>query len=286
MKESAIHGHTLTEYGGQLDVAGDYSESAQRFAEAAAVFRRIGDKFGETTALWNQSDVTVALGPGALDQAARLAEEALGAAREVGNADRIALTLCGVAQIDLLQRMPRHARDHLLEALDLVEPIGFMYSLADVLVGFAGVAELLGDPPGGARLLGAATSVLAGLGGERFFHHRMYEHVSARLGGEALRQARTDGAGLTIEAAIAAARAVAAIEPIPGTREDKPNHGLSPRELDVLQLLSDGASNQEIADKLFISRLTVKNHVTGILTKLNVSSRTAAVSYAHRHGLV
>jgi DNA-binding NarL/FixJ family response regulator len=113
----------------------------------------------------------------------------------------------------------------------------------------------------------------------------MYEHVSARLDGEELRQARTDGARMTLDEAIAAARAVAAMESA-ATRVRPSDHGLSPRELEVLQLLSDGASNQEIADKLFISRLTVKNHVTGILTKLNVSSRTAAVSYAHRHGLV
>ncbi len=62
--------------------------------------------------------------------------------------------------------------------------------------------------------------------------------------------------------------------------------GLSPRELDVLRLLVDGLTNQEIASALFISRRTVENHVASILGKLELGSRTAAVAWAIRHGLV
>jgi predicted ATPase/DNA-binding NarL/FixJ family response regulator len=60
---------------------------------------------------------------------------------------------------------------------------------------------------------------------------------------------------------------------------------LSPRELEVLRLLADGLTNQEIADAIFVSRRTVATHVDHILTKLDVRSRTAAVAYAIRHGL-
>ncbi len=55
---------------------------------------------------------------------------------------------------------------------------------------------------------------------------------------------------------------------------------LSPREYEVLQLLAAGESNQAIADKLVIVERTVKSHVTNILRKLNVSSRTQAVARA------
>ena len=61
---------------------------------------------------------------------------------------------------------------------------------------------------------------------------------------------------------------------------------LSPRELDVLRLVVDGRSNQEIATALFISRPTVANHVASILSKLGVDSRTAAATWAVRQGLV
>ena len=61
---------------------------------------------------------------------------------------------------------------------------------------------------------------------------------------------------------------------------------LSKREHEVLRLLVEGKTNQEIATALFISPHTVTNHVTSILSKLNLESRTAAATYALRHGLV
>ncbi|MDQ3657517.1 MAG: LuxR C-terminal-related transcriptional regulator [Chloroflexota bacterium] len=64
-----------------------------------------------------------------------------------------------------------------------------------------------------------------------------------------------------------------------------PPHGLSPREVDVLRLLVDGHSNRAIGDCLSISERTVEAHVQHILAKLEVESRTAAATYAVRHGL-
>jgi DNA-binding NarL/FixJ family response regulator len=60
---------------------------------------------------------------------------------------------------------------------------------------------------------------------------------------------------------------------------------LSPRELEVLQLIAAGLTNGEIATRLVISQHTVHRHVTNILRKLGVSSRVAATAYAHQHGL-
>lgn len=59
---------------------------------------------------------------------------------------------------------------------------------------------------------------------------------------------------------------------------------LSPREMEILELICQGASNKEIAKRLGISYQTVKNHVTAILHKLDVSDRTQAVLYALKHG--
>jgi DNA-binding NarL/FixJ family response regulator len=61
---------------------------------------------------------------------------------------------------------------------------------------------------------------------------------------------------------------------------------LSPRELEVLNLLVEGLSNQEIADKLIISLATAKTHVRNILNKLAVDDRTQAAVLAMRKGLV
>jgi DNA-binding CsgD family transcriptional regulator/tetratricopeptide (TPR) repeat protein len=61
---------------------------------------------------------------------------------------------------------------------------------------------------------------------------------------------------------------------------------LSPREVEVLRLLSDGLSNPEIAETLIIGRRTVRTHVSNILTKLGTSSRAEAVSVAHKREIL
>ena len=70
------------------------------------------------------------------------------------------------------------------------------------------------------------------------------------------------------------------------TRPSTPGHDLSRRELDVLALMKAGCSNRAIADQLIISRSTVDFHVSNILSKLGVSSRTEAVAIAIQHHLV
>lgn len=61
---------------------------------------------------------------------------------------------------------------------------------------------------------------------------------------------------------------------------------LSPREMEILELVIRGMSNKEIAYYLGISHQTVKNHMTAILSKLGVADRTQATVYALRHGWV
>lgn len=69
-------------------------------------------------------------------------------------------------------------------------------------------------------------------------------------------------------------------------KKEQPLHEeLTEREFEILLLIAEGKSNQEIADELFIALKTVKTHVSNILNKLNVSDRTQAVIYAFRHQL-
>lgn len=60
---------------------------------------------------------------------------------------------------------------------------------------------------------------------------------------------------------------------------------LTPREREVLRLIGQGKSNQEIADELIIGIKTVKTHVSNILAKLGVEDRTQAAIYVHKHNL-
>ena len=65
-----------------------------------------------------------------------------------------------------------------------------------------------------------------------------------------------------------------------------PQISLSSREIEVLELVAAGRSNTEVANELFISETTVKSHLAHIFSKLDVSSRTAAVSAARRRGIL
>jgi DNA-binding NarL/FixJ family response regulator len=70
------------------------------------------------------------------------------------------------------------------------------------------------------------------------------------------------------------------------TRVDAPAEGLTSRELEVLRLLGAGKANKEIAVELSISERTARTHVSNILSKLNLSSRTQAALWAVREGVV
>jgi len=68
--------------------------------------------------------------------------------------------------------------------------------------------------------------------------------------------------------------------------EDATFSPLTNREMEVLEQIIEGLSNKEIAYRLGISHQTVKNHITSILSKMNLSDRTQAAIYALRHGWV
>jgi DNA-binding CsgD family transcriptional regulator/tetratricopeptide (TPR) repeat protein len=96
--------------------------------------------------------------------------------------------------------------------------------------------------------------------------------VAERLGAEPLRA--------RIEELVRRGRLeVASVAPSAGAA------GLTPRELEVLRLVAEGRTNQQIADVLFISRKTASVHVSNILAKLGVRTRVEAAASAHRLGL-
>jgi NarL family two-component system response regulator LiaR len=65
-----------------------------------------------------------------------------------------------------------------------------------------------------------------------------------------------------------------------------PHEELTSREMEILMLMAEGKTNQDIADELYIALKTVKTHVSNILSKLNVQDRTQAVIYAFKHALI
>jgi DNA-binding NarL/FixJ family response regulator len=69
-----------------------------------------------------------------------------------------------------------------------------------------------------------------------------------------------------------------------GSRIKKENE-LTQREYEVIALIADGLNNKDIAERLYISEKTVKNHVSNIFRKINVSDRTQAAIYAYKNNI-
>jgi RNA polymerase sigma factor (sigma-70 family) len=90
---------------------------------------------------------------------------------------------------------------------------------------------------------------------------------------------------LELGAGLEATRARSILEASHG-RARGPLSGLTAREREVIRLLAEGLTNREIAERLVVSEHTVHRHVTNILRKLGLSSRTAAAAHAVRAGLL
>lgn len=111
--------------------------------------------------------------------------------------------------------------------------------------------------------------------------------IEAGASGYLLKDAPPDELVAAVRAAAAGESALAPV--IAGrlmARMRTPLTSLSTRELEVLELVAEGASNTDIAARLHITEATVKSHLVHIFTKLDVGSRTAAVSAARSLGLL
>jgi ATP/maltotriose-dependent transcriptional regulator MalT len=101
-----------------------------------------------------------------------------------------------------------------------------------------------------------------------------------------------EGAGLELEAAraafqqLGAAPDLARIDLLAKGASSSHLHRLTQRELQVLRLIATGKTNKAIASELFLSERTVDRHVSNVFGKLDVPSRTAATTYAHKHKLI
>jgi predicted ATPase/DNA-binding CsgD family transcriptional regulator len=153
------------------------------------------------------------------------------------------------------------------------------------------VAVACGEAKRAAHLLGASEAYRETLGvplaaGEESDYAAAVDAAKAALGDDAFATAWAAGRRLTIDEARAEAAFVAADwQPTPPPQPDGTTTGLTPRERDVVRLVAQGRSNRQIADALFVSVPTVKRHLSNILGKLGLPSRSAVTAYAHTHDL-
>jgi predicted ATPase/DNA-binding CsgD family transcriptional regulator len=220
------------------------------------------------------------LGPGEDAVRALLLGNLSAVARDRGDLGRVA-----AINRELLPLLPRLRSPHLEQ--------GVVWDAAEI-------AAVERRPEQAARLLAASLRIArdAGYGLLSFNEDdlaRLRAAIEAQLSRGAVATAWAAGEAMPAEAALAEAAALfaeAAAPPAPGPVSPAratpvvAAAGLTPREVEVLRLIAQDRSNQEIADALFVSRRTVTSHVSAILGKLGVDTRTAAATLAVRHGLV
>jgi DNA-binding CsgD family transcriptional regulator len=174
---------------------------------------------------------------------------------------------------------------------------GLVTLLARLAPDVACLAVANGEPARAARFLGTGKTLAEGTGvmaawPERLAHERAEESARRALGSDAFAAAHEAGRRVPkddfLVEVLAYLDGIAQSAPRSATTRSSSAElsGLTARELEVLRLVAQGKSNQEIAEALFISLPTVKSHLTAILGKLDLPSRSAATAYAHSHGLL
>jgi predicted ATPase/DNA-binding CsgD family transcriptional regulator len=299
------HGYTwdlarlLLNAGHTVRRQGNYPRAVALYQEGLSLARELGDKRFIAVGL-NNLGYTMFLRGGDLQLSAALAREALKLARELWYISCLVSTLDTVAQIVHAQGDVEQAKAHYLESLSLALENGYIVWAGERLLGLARVAESQGEFVRAARLLGAAQALIDVnkhiAPAERATYERFVACLRTRLEEETFAAAWQEGRSMTPQQALSAPEeAVSPIpaippplsggKPAPARRTAYPA-GLTAREMEVLQLVAQGMTNPQIAERLIISFHTVNAHVRSIYTKLDVNSRSALTRYALEHHLL
>jgi DNA-binding CsgD family transcriptional regulator len=194
------------------------------------------------------------------------------------------LALSVRARVAIAQGEPDQAERDAHDALAIAASMQSYLDTSDTLECLAALAGDGGSHREAARLFGAAHAIRQRIGAVRFkIWDAGYEASAAAvrdaLGDKDFEAAWAEGAALSTEEAIAYAQR--------GRGERKrPTSGwasLTPAELDVVRLVSEGLANNDIGTRLFVSPRTVQTHLTHVYTKLGLTSRVQLVQEAARH---
>ncbi|MCK9487433.1 MAG: LuxR C-terminal-related transcriptional regulator [Dehalococcoidia bacterium] len=266
---------------------GDFRGAVVQMEPSITALREIGDQYGVAWLAGYLAESRFHLGH--TGAALELYEESLALFAQLGVPTPTPSVAGNMALLMYLQRNRTRAIDLFRHALSLALERG-PGGLAGMLITIARV-DLLNRSVA-ASLVGTADRVRA--------RHRSYvwpadvpfeaqlrDSLRASLGESGFAAAYARGRALPEECIFDEARA--AITRIAETSQESTEalpSGLSKREVEVLQLVADGQTNQEIADTLTLSRKTIERHLERIFAKIDVRSRAAATRFAMERGLI
>lgn len=286
-----------------LRALGEYERAIVLCEESLLIARVLGSPDRIAGSL---SDLALAVLEQGNDERARtLCEESLATWQQLGNKSGCARTLSILGRLALQQDDVEQATRCYHESLLLRQEAAEKEGVAAAFEGLARVATLQGNIRRAVHLFAAAEALRRTMGTplppiERALYERAVASARAELDETAFAQAWAEGQVMTLSQAMATALEVREQYTLPQAPPTVPasptlsqagtsrtsHFGLTVRESQVLQLVSLGLTDAQIAEQLVISPRTAEAHVRSLLSKLGVSSRTAATRFAIAHQLV
>lgn len=270
---------------------GDYARARTLAEQGLTLHRELGNKWGASVALFFLAEFAYLQDDHA--QAMALLEESVALCREIGNMWAVGRRLTRLGQAAHAQGNSERALALIKEGLVACRQAKDYPGIAWSLTASAGIARVQGELVWATRLLGAVEALreVRGAGLSPFYrvdYERNVAELRTLLDQATYAKVWAEGRAMTMEQAIDyALKGVPGTEPRP---EGKPSvsypAGLTEREVEVLRWLALGLSNQEIADKLVLSKRTIHAHLRSIYSKLDVTTRSAATRVAIDNKLV
>ncbi len=270
---------------------GDYERARTLAEQGLTLQRELGNKWGVSVALFFLAEFAYLQDDHA--QAMALLEESVALCREIGNMWAVGRRLTRLGQVAHAQGNSERALALIKEGLVACRQAKDYPGIAWSLTASAGIARVQGELVWATRLLGAVEALreVRGAGLSPFYrvdYERNVAELRTLLDQATYAKVWAEGRAMTMEQAIDYA-----LKGVPGTEprtEGKPSvsypAGLTEREVEVLRWLALGLSNQEIADKLVLSKRTIHAHLRSIYSKLDVTTRSAATRVAIDNKLV
>jgi predicted ATPase/DNA-binding CsgD family transcriptional regulator len=303
----AQHGYRLTKEGGNRwmmaymlnllgevsRLLGDYEAARQSYQQCYFVREEFNDPEGMAVAL-NHLGKTAGLRQD-YAEAERAYARSLTIYRHINDRGGLATTLLGLGEIALRQQEYGRAQQYLHDALQLAAEIAWRPLILTVLGTAAQLLHAWGRVEQAVGLLALVSTHAVSKGETRTLAEGLLRTYTRELPASQATRLRTEPLDLTT--ATTATLAALALQPTtmtiqsaaprrPAMVEQPLIEPLTARELEVLQLIADGLSNQQIADQLILSVGTVKFYTGQIYGKLGVNSRTQAIAQARTLSLL
>lgn len=263
---------------GKNEVARKMLEEGQRQV------KQTGDNFRIALALNYEGDL--ALSEKNYSKAKSMYERSIALYREINSSRNLADVANNLGLVFLHLEDFNSAFDLFSEALSIFQSESNLAGIAESIVGFGAFAVITGLDAVGLQLLEAGMA----LGGKRLSNwavtNQEYQYfrslVKTTLTEAQFKKESAVGRGLSSNEALANIKSL--ITDLEATPTSAGFGELTPREVDVVEIILNGMTNDEIASELVISKRTVEKHVSNILRKLNLSNRSQIVRWAIEHG--